>query len=77
MFGTGGHESHGSRLDHLQGPLQVDNHVDAMIPKISPIGSPQPLLPLLAPSPLVPFTNTSIPKLSGSFLNAALFMLDF
>ncbi|XP_057429906.1 uncharacterized GPI-anchored protein At1g61900 isoform X2 [Lotus japonicus] len=36
-----------------------------MFPKLSPLGSPQPFLPLLAPSPLAPFTNTSIPKLSG------------
>ncbi|XP_048140945.1 uncharacterized GPI-anchored protein At1g61900-like isoform X3 [Rhodamnia argentea] len=34
-------------------------------PRISPTGSPQPLLPLLAPSPLAPFTNTTVPKLSG------------
>lgn len=35
-----------------------------MFPKPSPLGSPQPFLPL-APSPLAPFTNTTIPKLSG------------
>ncbi|XP_057753887.1 uncharacterized GPI-anchored protein At1g61900-like isoform X2 [Arachis stenosperma] len=59
------HESHSSRLDHLQSSVPQDNHVDFMLPKISPIGAPQPFLPLLAPSPLAPFTNTSIPKLSG------------
>ncbi|XP_048140944.1 uncharacterized GPI-anchored protein At1g61900-like isoform X2 [Rhodamnia argentea] len=37
-------------------------------PRISPTGSPQPLLPLLAPSPLAPFTNTTVPKLSAENL---------
>ncbi|XP_061347915.1 uncharacterized GPI-anchored protein At1g61900-like [Gastrolobium bilobum] len=58
-------DSHSSRLDHLRDPVLLDNHVDSMFPKISPLGAPQPFLPLLAPSPLAPFTNTSIPKLSG------------
>lgn len=31
----------------------------------SPTAAPQPLLPLLAPSPLAPFTNSTSPKLSG------------
>ncbi|RVX07929.1 putative GPI-anchored protein [Vitis vinifera] len=36
------------------------------LPEISPSGAPQPFLPLLAPSPLTPFTtNSTIPKLSG------------
>ncbi|XP_062161700.1 uncharacterized GPI-anchored protein At1g61900 isoform X3 [Alnus glutinosa] len=39
--------------------------MDAILPEISPSGSPQPFLPLLAPSPLVPFTNATVPKLSG------------
>lgn len=74
MFGTGGaYESHGSSRDRHHGPLQTVNHVDSMIPKISPTGAPQPLIPLLAPSPLSPFTNISIPKLSGSFLNFGYF----
>lgn len=33
--------------------------------QISPKGSPQPFLPSLAPSPLTPFTNFTVPKLSG------------
>ncbi|KAL2341276.1 hypothetical protein Fmac_009216 [Flemingia macrophylla] len=57
-------ESHSSRLNHLEGPIRLDNHVGSMFPKISPLGAPQPFLPL-APSPLTPFTNTSVPKLSG------------
>ncbi|TKY72151.1 GPI-anchored protein [Spatholobus suberectus] len=57
-------ESHSSRFNHPQGPVRLYNHVGAMFPKLSPPGAPQPFLPL-APSPLAPFTNTSIPKLSG------------
>ncbi|CAJ1962466.1 unnamed protein product [Sphenostylis stenocarpa] len=57
-------ESHNIRFNHLQGPVRLANHVGSMLPKLSPLGAPQPFLPL-APSPLAPFTNTSIPKLSG------------
>lgn len=35
------------------------------MPYIPPNGSPQPFLPLLAPSPLAPFMNSTTPKLSG------------
>ncbi|KAJ0265800.1 putative GPI-anchored protein [Hirschfeldia incana] len=35
------------------------------LPEISPDTSPQPFLPFLAPSPMVPYINTTIPKLSG------------
>ncbi|GLT52621.1 hypothetical protein SLA2020_259520 [Shorea laevis] len=38
---------------------------DAHLPKISPSATPQPFLPILAPSPLAPFTNTTVTKLSG------------
>jgi len=71
-FGTGARESHSSRVEHAEGPVQLDNHVGSMFPKIAPLGAPQgpqPFLPLLAPSPMTPFTNISIPKLSGHFLN--------
>ncbi|PKI57973.1 hypothetical protein CRG98_021624 [Punica granatum] len=37
----------------------------AMAPDISPGGEPQPFLPSLAPSPLTPFTNNTVPTLSG------------
>ncbi|KAB1199499.1 hypothetical protein CJ030_MR0G022792 [Morella rubra] len=60
-----GHESCCSQLDHLKGRVSVDKKVDAILPEISPSGSPEPLFPLIAPSPLVPFTNTTVPKLSG------------
>ncbi|XP_062161698.1 uncharacterized GPI-anchored protein At1g61900 isoform X1 [Alnus glutinosa] len=59
------HESCCSRLDHLKGPVFMVRKMDAILPEISPSGSPQPFLPLLAPSPLVPFTNATVPKLSG------------
>ncbi|XP_051126158.1 uncharacterized GPI-anchored protein At1g61900-like isoform X2 [Andrographis paniculata] len=38
---------------------------DELLPQISPTAAPQPFLPLLAPSPLTPFTNSTVPKLSG------------
>ncbi|KAK6124463.1 hypothetical protein DH2020_041793 [Rehmannia glutinosa] len=38
---------------------------DELLPEISPNAAPQPFLPLLAPSPLTPFTNSTIPQLSG------------
>lgn len=70
-------ESHSSRVEHAEGPVQLDNHVGSMFPKIAPLSAPQgpqPFLPLLAPSPMTPFTNISIPKLSGlcslNFTNA-------
>lgn len=59
------HESCCSQLDYLKGPVLLDKKMDAILSEISPSGAPQPFLPLLAPSPLVPFTNTTVPKLSG------------
>ncbi|XP_072957931.1 uncharacterized GPI-anchored protein At1g61900 [Typha angustifolia] len=47
---------------------QMDSVVkkDSFLPaNASPNSSPQPLIPLLAPSPLTPFFNNSTPKLSG------------
>jgi len=38
----------------------------AVTPKISPSAEPQPFLPSLAPAPLMPFTNATVPKLSGA-----------
>ncbi|KAI3795713.1 hypothetical protein L1987_38370 [Smallanthus sonchifolius] len=51
----------------LQNSILFDTKVDNLLPKISPTGNPQPLYPLLAPSPLSPFTvtNNTAPKLSG------------
>ncbi|GER52952.1 protein kinase superfamily protein [Striga asiatica] len=38
---------------------------DELLPYTSPTAAPQPFLPLLAPSPLTPFTNSTVPRLSG------------
>ncbi|KAG2688279.1 hypothetical protein I3843_09G088800 [Carya illinoinensis] len=59
------HECCCSQLDHLSDPVLMDKKGDAILPETSPSGSPRPFLPLLAPSPLVPFTNTTVTKLSG------------
>lgn len=49
--------------------LQLDSSLKeetgTLIPEMPPNSSPQPLIPLLAPSPLAPFSNSSTPKLSG------------
>ncbi|GAV74947.1 hypothetical protein CFOL_v3_18427, partial [Cephalotus follicularis] len=58
-------ESCCSPLGYLKGSVLKDKRPDDMLPEISPSGTPQPFLPLLAPSPLAPFTNSTIPKLSG------------
>lgn len=65
MFVTGFHESCCIPLYNLKGPLSTNRRADDLMPQISPAGSPQPFLPLLAPSPLAPFTNSTVPKLSG------------
>ncbi|EXB53808.1 hypothetical protein L484_006297 [Morus notabilis] len=59
-------------LKSCSSPLDFNNYHelvhqqnDDMLPQISPSGTPQPFLPLLAPSPLAPYTNTTSPKLSG------------
>ncbi|KAF7823136.1 putative GPI-anchored protein [Senna tora] len=44
--------------------FSVTTKVDELSPGISPSVEPQPLLPVLAPSPLRPFTNNSVPNLS-------------
>ncbi|KAF3503487.1 uncharacterized GPI-anchored protein At1g61900-like [Brassica napus] len=38
---------------------------EEFLPQISPDTSPQPFLPFIAPSPMAPYINTTIPKLSG------------
>lgn len=60
-------ESCCSQLDHLTGPVLMDKRRDAFLPEISPSGSPQLFIPMPAPSLLIPFTNTTTPKLSGLF----------
>ncbi|KAJ6706833.1 hypothetical protein OIU85_027213 [Salix viminalis] len=63
--GKGLNECHCSPFNNLGGSLSTDRRVDGFLPVISPNSAPQPFLPLLAPSPLAPFTNSIIPKLSG------------
>ncbi|XP_043807898.1 uncharacterized GPI-anchored protein At1g61900 isoform X2 [Manihot esculenta] len=50
---------------YVRGSTLMDRRLDDFLPEISPNAGPQPFLPILAPSPLQPFTNSSIPKLSG------------
>lgn len=52
-------------VNSLKGSLNMDRKEDTLLPEISPTASPQPFLPLLAPSPWAPFTNSTLPKLSG------------
>ncbi|KAF8391555.1 hypothetical protein HHK36_023861 [Tetracentron sinense] len=59
------HGSLCSPLDYQQGSVLIEKKGNAFLPDISPTGTPQPFLPLLAPSPLTPFTNNTEPKLSG------------
>ncbi|XP_050213257.1 uncharacterized GPI-anchored protein At1g61900 [Mercurialis annua] len=49
----------------IRGSALPNRRLDDYLPEISPNAGPQPFLPSLAPSPLQPFTNSSIPKLSG------------
>lgn len=64
---TGFHESCCSSMYNLKGHISVNRRVDDLLPEIPPSEAPQPFLPLLAPSPLAPFTNSTVPKLSGLF----------
>ncbi|XP_071722586.1 LOW QUALITY PROTEIN: uncharacterized GPI-anchored protein At1g61900-like [Rutidosis leptorrhynchoides] len=56
------HEACSNPLDYSNGSLISS---DDMVPQITPSGSPHPFIPINASSPLVPFTNTTVPKLSG------------
>ncbi|CAH1423777.1 unnamed protein product [Lactuca virosa] len=59
--------SHCNSMNNMKTSLQFIKKVDNLLPEISPSGNPEPLYPLLAPSPLSPFTitNNTAPKLSG------------
>ncbi|KAK4398953.1 putative GPI-anchored protein [Sesamum angolense] len=59
------HESRCMTLGYPVSSHLADRRADELIPDISPTIAPEPFLPLLAPSPLTPFTNSTIPKLSG------------
>ncbi|XP_058094208.1 uncharacterized GPI-anchored protein At1g61900-like isoform X2 [Magnolia sinica] len=43
----------------------ITEEENTLLPDNSPSKSPQPFIPLLAPSPLKPFANSSVPRLSG------------
>ncbi|KAJ6292403.1 hypothetical protein OIU78_024557 [Salix suchowensis] len=55
-------ECHCSPFIDLGGLLSTDRRVDDFLPEISPNSAPQPLLPLLAPSPLAPYHKQYHPK---------------
>ncbi|XP_073149461.1 uncharacterized GPI-anchored protein At1g61900 isoform X2 [Henckelia pumila] len=57
--------SYGSMSEYPKSFVIKERQADVFLPDTSPTASPQPFLPLLAPSPLAPFTNSTIPKLSG------------
>jgi hypothetical protein len=61
--------------DHKLGlELGVKEEKDApFLPEIPPSGSPFPLYPSIAPSPLSSFVNISTPKLSGYSKELAFF----
>ncbi|KAL2467141.1 putative GPI-anchored protein [Abeliophyllum distichum] len=58
-------ESCCSSLSYLKSSVIIDRREDVLLPDTSPTATPQPFLPLLAPSPLIPFTYRTVPKLSG------------
>ncbi|XP_010923892.2 uncharacterized GPI-anchored protein At1g61900 isoform X1 [Elaeis guineensis] len=55
---------HGFPLLHQMDSVPIEEK-EVMMPDTSPNSSPQPFVPLLAPSPMTPFFNNSTPKLSG------------
>ncbi|KAL7088687.1 hypothetical protein ACP275_13G143100 [Erythranthe tilingii] len=59
------HKSFCVSTTNYKSSIQADKKADVLLPYTSPTASPQPFLPLLAPSPLTPFTNSTIPQLSG------------
>ncbi|KAA8520061.1 hypothetical protein F0562_014317 [Nyssa sinensis] len=56
------HESCCSPLNYMISSVIMNKRADTLLPEMSPSAAP---LPLLAPSPLTPFTNNTVPKLSG------------
>lgn len=66
LSAIGLNECHCSSFSYIRGSVFTSKKEDTFLPEISPSLAPQPFLPLLAPTPLAPFTNNTIPKLSGS-----------
>ncbi|XP_058072483.1 uncharacterized GPI-anchored protein At1g61900-like isoform X2 [Magnolia sinica] len=52
-------------LLYQQGSALMEEKATVLLPDTSPNVSPQPFIPLLAPSPLASFKNNTIPRLSG------------
>ncbi|KAK9284182.1 hypothetical protein L1049_023350 [Liquidambar formosana] len=58
-------KSHGELFRDTESSVLVQIKSSAIAPDTFPSPEPQPFLPLLGPSPLTPFTNNSVPRLSG------------
>ncbi|XP_030973980.1 uncharacterized GPI-anchored protein At1g61900-like isoform X2 [Quercus lobata] len=58
-------ESYCAPLTGTKDSVLMEIKSTALAPDISPSGDTQPFIPLLAPSPLTPFTNNTVPILSG------------
>uniref|UniRef100_A0A7N0TQG1 SPARK domain-containing protein n=2 Tax=Kalanchoe fedtschenkoi TaxID=63787 RepID=A0A7N0TQG1_KALFE len=58
------HESLATSSNYLKELALTGREADVMLPELSPSGAPEPFLPLLAPSPLSPFTNNTA-QISG------------
>ncbi|XP_050899730.1 uncharacterized GPI-anchored protein At1g61900 isoform X2 [Lathyrus oleraceus] len=58
-------KSQSSPISGAKYSFSIRNKVHVLPYDISPNTQPLPFIPLLAPSPLIPFTNDSLPKLSG------------
>lgn len=52
-------KTHSAPLIDIKESILKETKVIALAPDISPRANSQPFLPLLAPSPLTPFTNTT------------------
>uniref|UniRef100_A0A7N2LWY2 Uncharacterized protein n=1 Tax=Quercus lobata TaxID=97700 RepID=A0A7N2LWY2_QUELO len=59
-------ESYCAPLTGTKDSVLMEIKSTALAPDISPSGDTQPFIPLLAPSPLTPFTNNTVPILSGA-----------
>ncbi|KAK9155734.1 hypothetical protein Sjap_003214 [Stephania japonica] len=55
----------GGGVEYPQVPQSPGSWGNNVLPAMAPNEEPQPFLPLLAPSPLMPFLNNHVPHLSG------------
>ncbi|KAK4485084.1 hypothetical protein RD792_007692 [Penstemon davidsonii] len=69
-----GHGSNCALTSYAKSSILANRRADVLLPNTSPTASPLPYLPLLlAPSPLAPCTNSTIPKLSGLSISLSIF----